>query len=100
ASSPYLQSFPTRRSSDLNDSLIIGMGNTMIDFSMGQQLNPGALKMMGALLKNNAPAKYEASKHFLQVAATIAPHLSTRVRGVNRSEEHTSELQSRENIVC
>ncbi len=75
-----------------NDSLIIGMGNTMIDFSMGQQLNPGALKMMGALLKNNAPAKYEASKHFLQVAGAIAPHLSTKVRGVNAADRLAAVL--------
>jgi mono/diheme cytochrome c family protein len=76
----------------VNDSLYLGMGNTLIDFTAGQQLNPNAVKMMGTLLKANAPAKYEASKDFLQVAGTIAPYLSTAVRGVNAADRLAAVL--------
>lgn len=75
-----------------NDSLIVGMGNTLIDFSMGQQLNPAAIKMMGTMMKANAPAKYEASKNFLQVAGTIGPYLTTAVRGVNAADRLAAVL--------
>ena len=75
-----------------NDSLIVGMGNTLIDFSMGQQLNPAAIKMMGTMMKANAPSKYEASKGFLQVAGTIGPYLTTAVRGVNAADRLAAVL--------
>ncbi|WP_290792521.1 c-type cytochrome [Flavihumibacter sp. UBA7668] len=76
----------------VNDSLYLGMGNTLIDFTAGQQLNPNAVKMMGTMLKANAPSKYEASKDFLQVAGTIAPYLSTAVRGVNAADRLAAVL--------
>lgn len=75
-----------------NDSLIVGMGNTLIDFSMGQQLNPAAIRMMGTMMKANAPSKYEASKGFLQVAGTIGPYLTTAVRGVNAADRLAAVL--------
>lgn len=75
-----------------NDSLILGMGNTFLDFSMGQQLNPANMNKLAAMLKAAAPAKYEAAKHFIQVSATIGPYLQTAVRGVNAADRLAAVL--------
>lgn len=64
----------------------MGMGNTYADFTMGQKLNPQAYTMLENFLKKGSPAKYEASKSFIQVAKTIGPKLSTAVRGVNAAD--------------
>src|SRR3712207_9310084 len=41
----------------------------------------------------------EAAEHFEKALATSSRHLSA-FRGAQRSEEHTSELQSRQYLVC
>jgi mono/diheme cytochrome c family protein len=69
-----------------NGELVIGMGNTFIDFSQGDKLNAQAYAMMENFLKKSSPKKYEASKPFLQVAKTIGPYLNTAVRGVNAAD--------------
>src|SRR5207302_11056352 len=50
----------------------------------------------------NAPARFHSGKHgFLFVLGhTLAGEQLAQHRKQNRSEEHTSELQSRENLVC
>jgi Cytochrome c len=69
-----------------NGTLVMGMGNTFIDFSQGDKLNAQAYAMMENFLKKSSPKKYEASKPFLQVAKTIGPYLNTAVRGVNAAD--------------
>ena len=66
--------------------LVMGMGNTFADFTMGQKLNPQAYTLLENFLKKGAPQKYEASKSFIQVAKTIGPLLNTAVRGVNAAD--------------
>ena len=66
--------------------LVMGMGNSFADFTMGQKLNPQAYAMLESFLKRGSPQKYEASKSFLQIAKAIGPHLSTAVRGVNAAD--------------
>src|SRR5690606_40031996 len=72
-----LHSFPTRRSSDL--------------------------LMMAAWLVFMLPYSIFAisigTPYFTQIAEHAAAQRDDEVRG-DRSEEHTSELQSRENLVC
>src|SRR5690606_41167284 len=73
-----LHSFPTRRSSDLPEddgTYSIPEGNL---FEPGQELTRPEIYAMG--LRN-------------PFRITVDPE-------TNRSEEHTSELQSRENLVC
>src|SRR5690349_24021953 len=75
----HLHSFPTRRSSDLFD----------------WQMNGDWQFPWSAQLNGNTPADYIAAwRHvhdlFAQAGAT----------NVTRSEEHTSELQSRRDLVC
>ena len=66
--------------------LVMGMGNTFADFTMGQKLNPQAYALLENFLKKGAPQKYLAAKPFMQVAKTIGPKLTTAVRGVNAAD--------------
>src|SRR5207302_9950339 len=91
-------SFPTRRSSDLGSKTLL--------FETAEQLEwrlPDAVVIpvaSGALFVNTAKAAREL------VDAELVRPLRARLFGAQpegcapRSEEHTSELQSRENLVC
>jgi mono/diheme cytochrome c family protein len=72
--------------------LVMGMGNTYADFTMGQKLNPQAYTMLENFLKKGSPKKYEASKSFIQIARTIGPYLGTDVRGVNAADRLAAVL--------
>jgi hypothetical protein len=76
------------------DKLYIGLGNTFIDFTNSQRLNPQAITMIENMLKQSAPRKYEAAKSFLVATKTIGPQLATQVRGVNPAGKLTALLVS------
>src|SRR5207302_8470418 len=83
----HLDAFPTRRSSDLR-YLEAMAPSTAASRSASSKTMKGALP----------PSSRES---FLTVPAHWAMRiLPISVEPVNRSEEHTSELQSRENLVC
>src|SRR5690606_41664438 len=77
-----LPSFPTRRSSDLADAEL-GAGQVVVD--RGGQADHGDVETreVGTFLQ-------QGEDRFIGVPAADN----------QRSEEHTSELQSRENLVC
>src|SRR5690606_40528201 len=95
-----LSSFPTRRSSDLAlDSMIDHDHETL----------------SAKLLEDDHDHDHGDSPHFLsnpfivsEIVEGLGTHLSeiyvdisdTLLENTHRSEEHTSELQSRENLVC
>src|SRR5690606_40065020 len=80
-----LHSFPTRRSSDLLAfSLFVRRPKAKAFRPLSR---PGSFLL--TLIKSNDPPQAEAFASILR-----------RVRNQTRSEEHTSELQSRENLVC
>src|SRR5699024_11686861 len=92
-------SFPTRRSSDL----IRGLGSPLVvidgvprDVSDFQRLNPNDIEDISVLK--------DASAAIYGVRAANGVVLVTTKKGTRdgstRSEEHTSELQSRFDIVC
>jgi len=70
----------------LNDTLVMGLGNTFIDFTSGQKLNLKNLERVEAFLRNTSPRKYEAAADFLNITKTIGPFLHTEVRGVNAAD--------------
>src|SRR5690606_40842270 len=92
-----LHSFPTRRSSDLNKHLI----NLKI-----------ILKILSKIFIIFLIIEFDVSSSTFSTSSNIStsisnlsssyPRTSLYVPGVFlfRSEEHTSELQSRENLVC
>ena len=69
-----------------NDKLYIGLGNTTIDFSGGQKLDPKNAVAAERMLKNLDPKKYEAAEPFLKVVKAIGGKLTTSVRGVNTAD--------------
>src|SRR5690606_42084246 len=81
-----LHSFPTRRSSDLVPVTIIGAFAAMyaLGFSVNMLTLFGLILAIGIVV-DDAIVVVENAVHHIE-------------RG--RSEEHTSELQSRENLVC
>ncbi len=68
------------------DQLLIGMGNTTIDFRQDDKLNVKNLKALESFLKLTSPKKYQAAKSFIEVAKAIGPHLQTDVQGVNAAD--------------
>src|SRR5690606_39400459 len=87
----YLPSFPTRRSSDL---LRRGLPGYLILFATH------AFAPQRQLQTRESPSPLvflHISTHF---TATRGIPLSSSALKSSRSEEHTSELQSRENLVC
>ena len=70
----------------MNDELIMGLGNTFIDFSNNQKLNLRNLELAESFLKTTAPRKYQASADFFNISKAIGPYLNTEVRGVNAAD--------------
>src|ERR1700749_1102731 len=63
--------------------LYIGLGNSMIDFTDRQKLNPRTAQMAQTILQRGDPKKYDAALPFLRAMRTISGDLYTQVRGVN-----------------
>jgi len=74
--------------------LIMGLGNSTIDFTHNQKLDPKNAETAERLLKNLDPKKYEAAEPFLQVVRGIGDQLHTRVRGVNAADRLAALLAS------
>jgi mono/diheme cytochrome c family protein len=70
----------------IDNQLVMGLGNTFIDFTNNQRLNLKNLKRAEAFLRTTAPRKYEASANFFNITKTVGPYLSTEVRGVNAAD--------------
>ncbi|MBC7829622.1 MAG: c-type cytochrome [Chitinophagaceae bacterium] len=70
----------------MDDKLIVGLGNTFIDFTRNQRLNIANLERAEAFLRATAPRKYEAAANFFKVTKAIGPYLSTEVRGMNSAD--------------
>src|SRR5690606_41142312 len=88
---------PTRRSSDLLEGLPV---------PQRRQLHPAEHGVAhqdseGALVGRDRPDRLRAEGQLLSVGLGAgAGELLPFVEQARRSEEHTSELQSRENLVC
>src|SRR5690606_41821416 len=92
---PDLLSFPTRRSSDLHRAMCALFADAPSTFRMNR--HPFA-----ALPRTHASRSRSAPRFtcVLRTALSCIALLFTIACADDRSEEHTSELQSRENLVC
>jgi mono/diheme cytochrome c family protein len=72
--------------------LVMGLGNSLVDFTAMNRANGKNLQLLGAFLKKSNPAQYEASRPFLEVTEQIAPHLQAPVRGVNVADRLAAVL--------
>src|SRR5690606_20355327 len=85
----------------------IGCGGSKIELSFDEstyQVEVGKELTLNPTVKNEKNEEYELE--FFSEDETIATYINGKVKGlkvgetkVKRSEEHTSELQSRENLV-
>src|SRR5690606_41745003 len=92
----HLPSFPTRRSSDLE--LLAKVATDNLDLAVQLAELPDAVRGYG-------PVKERYLSHAESRKALLLEQLRTGssfydASQTGRSEEHTSELQSRENLVC
>jgi mono/diheme cytochrome c family protein len=69
-----------------NNKLVIGLGNSQIDFTDRKKLNPRNAVMAEGILKNGDPRIYEAAEPFLRAMKAISGKLYTAVRGVNAAD--------------
>src|SRR5690606_41275537 len=91
---PHLPSFPTRRSSDLVT------GEQPMPAGEQVALQQALAHMFRQHLDHPAVA-IQPDVEFADLGLPVAAgDLQNIVQPVARSEEHTSELQSRENLVC
>jgi hypothetical protein len=74
--------------------LIIGLGNSTVDFTKGEVLDPKNAAAAEKLLKNLDPKKYDAAEPFLRVVKAIGGQLYTKVRGVNTADRLAALLAS------
>src|SRR5690606_40421847 len=94
----HLHSFPTRRSSDLGPETRGGTANCAVTIS-DEAINSPVFSKANTLIAMNLPS---LDKFYLKVLdnGNIIFNSSLIKDKELRSEEHTSELQSRENLVC
>src|SRR5690606_41126178 len=89
-SHPALHSFPTRRSSDLRPRL------PPIQFAAASQC---VAEQSACQTRRGIPVIFRRYRWPILFSLLIKPLAEFHIEGA-RSEEHTSELQSRENLVC
>lgn len=70
----------------LNDSLIVGLGNTELDFSHFDKQHPFLQKLANRIMQTFSPKQYQASIPIYRSMTTIAPLMKTEVRGVNAAD--------------
>src|SRR5690606_41535991 len=87
-------SFPTRRSSDLEKAF------TPYDEPLQRDLRRDAKDLRATLEHAAAELAPQTRVSFQTLAAPSAAAGLHEFASSERSEEHTSELQSRENLVC
>jgi mono/diheme cytochrome c family protein len=66
-----------------DDTLIIGLGNSLADYTKSERFNAANIELLEKILKANAPRQYEAAAPFINISKTITPYLYACVKGVN-----------------
>ncbi len=74
--------------------LVMGLGNSMADFTRGQKLDPSHAESVERFMKKTDPAKYEAARHFLEAVKGVGGQLYSDVRGVNVADRLAELLVS------
>src|SRR5206468_10724992 len=97
---PYLHSFPTRRSSDLsqNFSEVLTPYQCEIRWPRGRIFN-NLFESVDAELYYSM-IRFFRSARIIEVGSGNSTWFAVDALRENRSEEHTSELQSRSDLVC
>src|SRR5690606_40104559 len=95
----YLCSFPTRRSSDLGQGrLNFGATDVMLSLRLDDNEAFGKEETGGIAIGHQFDRSHRVRLSY--ATSFRAPTFNDLYLTAPRSEEHTSELQSRENLVC
>src|SRR5207247_10982865 len=96
---PYIHSFPTRRSSDLYDRELDGA--FALQDEIARSIVDGLKIKFGVRVSAHEQPSSGVYDRYLQgLFADVTHPTGASSIGVSRSEEHTSELQSRVDLVC
>src|SRR5699024_12419783 len=90
-----LRSFPTRRSSDLK--VILSALEATLRLYLEPENLPKSLPTLSALSKTTAELQPQAQQLLQALQTKLGDRFDLMIE---RSEEHTSELQSRFDLVC
>ncbi|MDQ6608570.1 MAG: c-type cytochrome [Bacteroidota bacterium] len=66
-----------------DDKLIVGLGNSFIDFTRGKKFNLENIELLEKLLKLKSGKQYEAANEFIRASKAITEQLYAPVKGVN-----------------
>ncbi len=66
-----------------NNQLIIGLGNSLVDFTPNKKFNIANIELLEKLLKFKSPKQYEASYEFIRASKAITEQLYAPIKGVN-----------------
>src|SRR5262249_61336441 len=98
APSPYLHSFPTRRSSDL---AAVFFGKDLRDLTLAEAATiAGLIQSPSHYSPLHDPDAARARRNLVLAAMQENGAITNEQKETARSEEHTSELQSLTNLVC
>ncbi|MGZ8544883.1 MAG: c-type cytochrome [Flavisolibacter sp.] len=75
-----------------DDRLIIGMGNSLADFTKSDKLNTANIELLEKILKLNAPEQYEAASDFIRATKAITDKLYAASKGVNVADRLAAVL--------
>lgn len=79
------------------DKLVIGLGNTFLDFSKPPKKNDLKASIARHIMQLITPNQYQSSKVFIRSFTTIAPYLQTETRGVNAADKLAISLVAHRN---
>jgi len=74
------------------DQLVIGLGNSLVDFTAVTGASTARFEMLERFLKASAPRQYEAAAPFLTATKAISPYLAPAVAGVNTADRLAAVL--------
>lgn len=66
-----------------DNKLIVGLGNSFVDFTKSKTFNLNNIELLEKLLKLKSPKQYEAAYEFIRASKAITEQLYAPVKGVN-----------------
>jgi hypothetical protein len=82
---------------EMNDSLVVGLGNSFLDFSNIARGNSLIKNLATGFMQTFTPSDYVATKDIMRSMTTIAPLMETEVRGVNAADRLATLLVAHRN---
>lgn len=66
-----------------DNQLIVGLGNSLVDFTKSKKFNVENIQLLEKLLKLQSPKQYQASYEFIRASKAITEQLYAPVKGIN-----------------